>query len=329
MENMMKEIMLSKRAKTILDLTRVKKGDNVLILCDFKTASVGELLVSQAYQLGAIPIFTIIPPLPVETPPPDPVTEMGLRVDALIAALSTNIAHSSLRVESLKKGIKVAFIPQLSETFLVEEAFGVDFHALRPKVEKMAELVTSAKIARVTTAKGTDLTMSLEGRRGQAFHGFAEDGMLSSPPNIEVNCGPVEGTAEGKFVADVALDILPPEYGFVLLSTPIEVVVHKGFATEIKGDREATALKEVLESTKDPNVYNIGELGIGMNPKCKPDGRPLMNEGTLGNIHIGLGTSEYFPGGKIRAAAHLDLVMSNATLELDGAAVMKDGKLTF
>ncbi|MBU2535789.1 MAG: hypothetical protein ABIK32_01820 [Chloroflexota bacterium] len=193
----------------------------------------------------------------------------------------------------------------------------------------MAELVTRAKVARVTTPKGTDLTLGVEGRKAQAFHGFAEKGMLSSPPNIEVNCGPVEGTAEGKFVADVALDILPPEYGFVLVSEPIEVTVHKGFATEIKGGREAEALKEILEATKDPNVYNIAELGIGMNPKCIPDGRPLMNEGTLGNIHIGIGTNEYFPGGTIRAAAHLDLVMSKATLELDGAVVMKDGKLTF
>jgi leucyl aminopeptidase (aminopeptidase T) len=66
-----------------------------------------------------------------------------------------------------------------------------------------------------------------------------------------------------------------------------------------------------------------------MNPQCKPDGRPLMNEGTLGNIHIALGTNEYFPGGKIRASGHFDLIMAKATLELDGVTVMKDGKLTF
>lgn len=329
MVDMVNEIALTRHAKKIIDLARVQKGDKVLILSDYKTAKVGQLLALQVYNADALPILTIIPPLPVETPPPDPVSEMGLQVDAVIAALSTNIAHSSLRVEALKKGIKVAIIPQLDEKFLANEAFDADFHALRPKLEKMAELVTSARVARVTTAKGTDLTLGIEGRKAQAFHGFAENGMLSSPPNVEVNCGPVEGTAEGKFIADVALDILPPEYGFVLVSEPIEVVVHKGFATEIKGGREAKALREVLESTGDPNVYNIAELGIGMNPRCKPDGRPLMNEGTLGNIHIGIGTSEYFPGGKIRAAAHLDLVMSRATLELDGKTVMKDGQLTF
>ena len=329
MDDMMKKMVLPKHAQKIIDLACVEKGDTVLVLCDFKTAGVGQLLTSQVYSIGALPILTITPPLPVETPPPDPVTEMGLRVDALIAVMSTNIAHSSLRIEALKKGIKVAMIPQLNEEFLAHEAFDADFHALKPGLEKMAEMVTKAKVARVTTLKGTDLTLGIEGRKAQAFHGFAENGMLSSPPNIEVNCGPVEGTAEGKFVADVALDILPPEYGFVLVSEPIEVTVHKGFATEIRGGREAEALKEILEATKDPNVYNIAELGIGMNPKCSPDGRPLMNEGTLGNIHIGIGTNEYFPGGKIRAAAHLDLVMSKATLELDGAAVMKDGRLTF
>jgi leucyl aminopeptidase (aminopeptidase T) len=327
MGKMLDEMLLPKRARTILDLTRVEKEDKVLILCDYKTAGVGRLLASVAYQMGALPILTILPPLPVETPPPDPVSQMGLRVDALIAAMSTNIAHSALRVEALKKGIKVTMTPQLDEKFLAEDAFDIDFHAWRPKVEKMAELVTRAKVARVTTPGGTDLTLGIEGRKGQAFHGFAEDGMLSSPPNIEVNCGPVEGTAEGRFVADVALDILPPEYGFVLVDEPIEVEVGRGLATAIKGGREARALREVLEATGDPNVYNIAELGIGMNPKCRADGRPLMNEGTLGNIHIGIGTNEYFPGGKVRAAAHLDLVMAQATLELDEVAAMKDGKL--
>jgi leucyl aminopeptidase (aminopeptidase T) len=290
---------------------------------------VGRLLVSQVYQIDALPILTIIPPLKTEAPPPEPIAEMAKLVDALIAPMTTNIAHTQLRIDLQKLGVKFMVLPQVNQEFLASGAFDVDFYELRPKIEKLAVLVTKAKVAKITTPKGTDLTMSIEGRKGQAFHGFAEKGILGSPPCLEVNCAPVEGTAEGRIVADVSIEALPPEVGFVLLSEPVEVLVHNGLAEKIEGGWEAKKFKEFLESTKDPNVYNIAELGIGMNPNCKPDGTQLMDEAGLGSIHIALGTNEYFPGGKVRASGHYDLIFSNVTLELDGVTVIKDGKLVF
>jgi leucyl aminopeptidase (aminopeptidase T) len=66
-----------------------------------------------------------------------------------------------------------------------------------------------------------------------------------------------------------------------------------------------------------------------MNPKTKPDGTSFMDEGSQDNTHIAIGTNEYFPGGKIKAKGHYDLVMSFCTLDLDGVVVIKDGKPVF
>ncbi len=158
---------------------------------------------------------------------------------------------------------------------------------------------------------------------------FVNRSTLVSPPCLEVNCAPVEGTSEGKIVADVSIEDLPPELSFGLLKEPVEVTVSGGFARDIKGRGEAKKFKEYLEDLKDPNVYNIAELGIGMNPNAKADGRSLLDEGSQDNIHIAIGTNEYFPGGTIRAKGHYDLVISFCTLELDGVPVIKDGKPVF
>jgi len=330
MQTMQEEIMTQKRARTIIDLAQVKKGEKVLILCDFHTASLGKLLAAQAFQMDALPIFTIIPPLKAHGDPvPEPVFKMAMEVDVIIAPMMASIGHTPLRFEALKKGIKLMVLGEVDEAYLAKGAFDADFHGLRPKIEKLAELVTKARTARVTNAKGTDITMNIEGRRAQPFTGFADKGMLASPPCLEVNCAPVEGTSEGKIVCDVSIEDLPSDLGFVLLKEPVECTVSGGFVKDVKGGQEAKKLKAYLASLKDPNIYSIAELGIGMNPSAKPDGTSLLDEGSGDNIHIAIGTNEYFPGGKIRAKGHYDLVMSFCTLELDGKVVVKEGKPVF
>ncbi len=328
---MLEELILQKRAKTIIDLAQIKKGDKVLILCDYLTASVGKLIAAQAYQLAAVPIFTAIPPLEAHGDPvPEPVFKMAMDVDVIIAPMMASIAHTPLRYEAVKKGIKLMVLAQVDEAFMVKGAVDIDFYELKPRIEKLAELVSNAKSARITSARGTDITFSIDGRKAQAFTGFLEKGKPAAPPALEVNCSPVEGTAQGKIIADVAIDDMPPDLSFLgLLKETVEVTVKDGYAGEITGGWEAEKFEEFLASLRDPNVYNVAELGIGMNPAAKADGTNLMNEGSQENIHIALGTNIYFPGGTVEARGHFDLVMSSCTLELDGVAVIKGGKPNF
>lgn len=331
MKEIMEEMIMQKRAKTIADLALVEKGEKVLILCDYHTVSVGKLLVTQIYQRDALPIFTIIPPLKAHGDPvPDPIVKMAMEVDVIIAPMMASIAHTELRYEAVKKGVRLMVLIQVDEDFMRKGAFDVDFYKLKPRIEKLAELVNNAKVARVTSKKGTDITMSIDGREAQAFTGFLEKGKLAAPPALEVNCSPVEGTAEGKIVADVGIDDMPPDLSFLgLLKETVEVMVKDGYAREITSGWEAEKFRELLENLQDPNVYNIAELGLGMNPKAKADGTNLLNEGSQDNIHIALGTNIYFPGGTVKAKGHFDLVMSFCTLELDGVTVIKDGKPVF
>jgi leucyl aminopeptidase (aminopeptidase T) len=50
----------------------------------------------------------------------------------------------------------------------------------------------------------------------------------------------------------------------------------------------------------------------------------METESARGTAHIALGNSIAY-GGEVNAVAHLDCVMRDATLELDGRAVMIEG----
>ena len=97
-------------------------------------------------------------------------------------------------------------------------------------------------------------------------------------------------------------------------------------ATRIEGGPEADTFRALLASFDDPLVYNLGELGVGMNPMCSLDGTMLSDESVYGAIQLALGTSLYI-GGKVEAAAHYDTIVTDAVLELDGSPVLEGRKL--
>ena len=102
----MEDVRKSKAVRKVVEMAEVKKGDNVLILADYNTISVGEKVVSQVYQVDAYPIFMIVPPLKIQGEElPDAVTEMAKLVNVIIAPMTTNLAHTRTRYEANKKGV--------------------------------------------------------------------------------------------------------------------------------------------------------------------------------------------------------------------------------
>ena len=89
--------------------------------------------------------------------------------------------------------------------FFLAEGWEADFDALRPQIEGLADALTRADTARVTSALGTDVRMSIAGRRGRALHGFANTTDISAGYCLESSLAPVEGTAEGIIVVNASI----------------------------------------------------------------------------------------------------------------------------
>ncbi len=239
--------------------------------------------------------------------------------DLVIAPMRTNVAHTEARREAQRNGVKVIVLPEADGAdFFLARGWDADFVSLRPRIDVLARALDQADTARVTSKAGTDITMSIAGRRGRSLNGFANTIDISAGYCLEASIAPVEGTANGRIVVNASVP------GVALIrDQPIIIEFENGLATSIAGGPEADAFRKLLESFNDPNVYNLGELGVGMNPDCTLDGTMLSDESVWGGFQLALGTSA--PGGECRAAAHYDTVLTGARLELDGEVVF-DGE---
>jgi len=307
------------------DCASVKAGETVLIVTDTKLVKIAQVLVAAAYERGAEPILTVIKPRERDgQEPPTPVTEAMKRADVVLSPVSTSITHTRAVKEAAEAGARILALTAFTEQLMISGGVEANFKAQKLVCEKLGDLFTNANTAHLTTPAGTDLHMNIKGQNGNALTCVVEPGMFSPFPNVEANVSPLIGSTEGRIVVDASI----PYIGIGLLEEPIHVIVKKGFITDIQGGFQADILKKDLEAKNDPNVYNIAELGVGLNPKSRMTGIMLDDEGVLGSCHIGIGTNLTL-GGTLKAAIHYDLVLWNPTIILDETIVIEKGQLKF
>jgi len=323
----MKEILMMKGAMKLVETCgNVQENENVLIVTDFNLISVAEALAKVAYERNAKVVIMAMEPRKMHNEAiPSVVGAAMAKADVVFVPTTFTVAHTKARIAASKAGARIINMPDYSEEVLVSPALTeVDFEGLAPKVKKVAEFLTKAKKAHVTSVLGTDVILGLDGREGAALTGLIhEKGQFGTPPDIEGRITPVEGTTNGIIYVDGSI----PAPGVSLLSEPIKVVVKDGFVTDISGGQQARNFAKILKDANDHNVYNIAELGIGMNPLARLKGVMTEDEGMTGTIHIAVGTSGAF-GGKIHTSLHLDMIQRNPTVVLDDSTVLLDtGKL--
>jgi leucyl aminopeptidase (aminopeptidase T) len=69
---------------------------------------------------------------------------------------------------------------------------------------------------------------------------------------------------------------------------------------------------------------NLAELGVGTNDRARLTGNVLEDEKILGTVHVAFGASAAI-GGTVSVPVHLDVVVIDASLEVDGRQVLDRG----
>ena len=183
-------------------------------------------------------------------------------------------------------------------------AMDIDAHALDAQQEQVAKRLAGVREVHITTPLGTDLRLHIEGRPIHQDH--------DSLPRGEVYVAPLEESAEGVAVSD---RVFIRGKAVEKLSLTFE----RGRVAHIAApEAESVQLLEGLLAASSGDKDRIAELGIGLNPGVKTlTGDVLLDEKLCGSVHIAIGMNDRF-GGQNRSNLHLDLVMLQPSLWLDG-----------
>ena len=306
----------------------VTPGEEVVLLADEGTdPDVVAGLSNGIGERGAIALVARMPsPRLPGAEPPSAVAAMMRHAAATIELTSLFIGSSAARRAATDGGARYLAMPGVRlDTFRPGGPLTVDFGRLRADAENIGAAWSRASSFRLTSRGGTDLRGSVEDRPGRVLHGMArEPGAYMAPPDVEAGTAPVEGTASGVVVIDADLLFM----GQGPLAEPVVLHVADGRVTGIEGaGRSRSRLLAMLGRCADRRMANLAEVSVAFNPAGTVCSVPMETESSRGTAHIALGNSIAY-GGRVNAVAHLDCVMRDATLELDGHVVMTEGTLS-
>jgi leucyl aminopeptidase (aminopeptidase T) len=305
--------------RTVLrDCLEVQIGEEVLIVCNPITEDLASLMRIEAQGDGAEATMAVIAERDSHAAePPAPVAAAMLSADVLLAPTIQSLSHTAARRAASEAGVRVASLPGVTEEMLAR-LMDVDMMALRRRGRAVCTAMEGIE-ARITCANGSDLRLGLEGRTPIVDAGVLKKrGAFGNLPCGEGFIAPVEGTGEGTLVVDGSIA------GIGLVEEPVTLTVREGHLTDASGEQGATLME--LLSAHGPDGTNVAELGIGTNEEATLTGNVLEDEKIFGSAHVAFGASAAI-GGAVQVPVHLDCVVLEPTVEVDGTLIAQTGDL--
>ncbi len=312
-----------KAAKNALKcVLEARKGESVVIFCD-----VGKMDVGKAFAEGASKLGLQTRLIQLETHENVFRKEVSSQVMKILADQGVDIyinllrgirEETPFRIELIKMETKgearLGHCPGVTLDMLTAGALALtpeEHRKMQTFADRLIERLGQAAKVKVTSAAGTQLSLSAMGRPFFTDTKFDWKTMKwMNLPTGEVIVAPVENSLQGRLVCDMAIGGIGP------LNTPLEIKIQEGKAQEVRS-ADAEVLKRVKTSlATDEWSDTVGEFAFGINPKARFVEGFLEAEKILGTIHIAFGNNTDMPEGKNHSKNHMDLLVSEPTVEI-------------
>jgi leucyl aminopeptidase (aminopeptidase T) len=297
----------------------ISPGEDVLVVCTPVTEEIGALMRIEAQGDGADATLAVISERDsAAAEPPRAVAAAMAAADVVLAATIQSLSHTEARKAASDAGVRVGSLPGVTEEMLTRLMTG-DLEEIRRRGWAIVTALNRGSQARITCPHGSDLRIGLEGRLGTVDAGeLGNKGAFGNLPCGEGFIAPLEGTTEGTLVVDGSI----AEVG--LLETPVSLTVREGHLVAATGS-DGARLMELL-TAHGVDGTNVAELGIGTNEEAILTGNILEDEKILGTCHVAFGASAAI-GGTVQVPVHLDCIVLEPTIEIDGETIVSGGDL--
>lgn len=321
----------------------VSAGDKALVLTDTAhDPRVWQVVMSILQEIGAEVTVALFDRRPADYyDPPSAVADAMMKSSVNILLASTGMLHSPASFRAMEARIpSICMDGGMTLEMFQSGAVTDDMKQIMVRKHYVAKDIfgVDAKECRVTSRYGTDFSYRVDDRifvppiPGESFDpykivDFDKDENRKGGnlyyylfPTGELNVAPIEYTANGKLVFDLTM------HHIGRLEDPIELNVKDGRITSIEGGASARVLRDYLAEYGDDNAYMCpAEASVGVNAKAVIRGIQREDKNIYGAMHFGLGTN-IDVGGSIRSRIHMDGVILEPTLYVDGEMRMKDGR---
>lgn len=322
--------------------SNVQAGDQVLIVTDTaQDRRVWQAATTIVADLGAEATVAIFSPRPADYyDPPAAIAAAMLTSDLNVLLASTSMLHSPSSMAAMAAGVPSICMDGMVTLEMFQQGAATADYVEIATMKHYAALNVfgeGAKIARVTSEFGTDMTYGVENRifvpplRSTDWDPFraykrTEEGRVGSPmftclfPGGEFNVPPIEGTANGRFVIDLTMHHLGR------ITSPIELEIENGRIVHIGGGPDAKRLRDHLDRYGDENAWMFPtEASVGLNKQAMIVGSQREDKNIFGAMHFGLGTNSDV-GGTVDSNLHMDGVILQPTLFVDGVKKIENGQ---
>ena len=311
-------------ARIVVEQWLLAKPETVLhFITDETKIPEAEAFRQAAENCGAVPKITILSSAAVQSGGCiEEMKQVMSYADAIIGATNYSFITTNAVRYALRRGARFLSLPLSTNdgSSLLEQ----DFIRMNPRKAArlgryMMPFLRFGSEVRITTAAGTDLTLSVRDRNPGMFSGVAAVPGACGSASFELFVPPVETETNGTLVLDGSM-------GYIgLVTEPLKLTFRDGMLTHIPDTPSGKRLGEFLESFADPRMYRVAELGIGLNQLARCRGASYIeDESAYGTFHLGFGRNLAL-GGNHDAPGHFDIVTHRPTIRVDGKTIMKNG----
>jgi leucyl aminopeptidase (aminopeptidase T) len=294
----------------------------VLVTDTGASTEVADAVIAAALELGADATHVRIAERARsgEEPPSAAAAAMAA-ADVCLCIAARSLYHTRAKGEAQAAGTRGCFNAPARLEAWTGGAMTADFAAIRQTAERLAARLRGADRVHVTSPAGSDVTVCVGGREPRGWYSgiVRKPGEASAFPGGEVSFPPLEGTAQGTIVFERVMTDLGR------LAQPIAVTVADGHAVDFAGGASADRLRALIADV--PGATNIAELGIGLNAAARLGGDITESKKRLGTAHFALGDNAGGYGGVVECPLHLDGMLLDVTVSIDGDDVVRDGAL--
>lgn len=303
----------------------LQRGEKILIVVDEPLGYARDALLAEAAQTDPAELWSYT--FPNASRPlseyPSPLLALVTQVDAIVFLFaSVNQLKESPALlagrAAIGKGMARTGLGAFIDQSILDIEMSADYGQIAKFTDSLTQRLQGSSIARITTALGTNLRLSMAGREWKKDTGILRgQKAFGNLPAGETYIAPVEDSAEGVLVVDKC-------FPGMLLSEPTRMTFEKGRVMHVEGGAGAEFLRSAFAQHGD-SARVVAELGIGTNPLARLQGNIITDEKVLGTIHVAVGRSDFF-GGKNVATTHIDGVVGHPTLEIDGKVLIENGE---